>query len=242
MMQSATQDTTQPTEPEAASGEIRARSDVGSPGKQGELADVVDLDSGSGASGFIGKMSEMSWFRRALKIVRQHHPRGPEYPGIAMGELNHSLTSAKDFSFYMDDVDVLAFDEDTIDPYEWPSGEDTYLLTEAFFHAMQGAFPFVVREIFLHTMLSFPRERGMPTWSQRRWLAQANLVWAIGAKWLLISKLNQPSVEDRHMLFYARARALGLDHRVVSDHPDVDRIQGIGLLAFYLLINGSITR
>ncbi|KAK5377738.1 hypothetical protein LTR20_002199 [Exophiala xenobiotica] len=244
MMQSATQDTTQPTEPEMVSGEITARSDVGSPGKQGELSDVVDLDGGSGASGFIGKMSEMSWFRSALKILGQHHPRATEYPDIAMSdsELTQSLTIAKDFSFYMDDVDVLAFDEDSVDPYEWPSGEDTYLLTEAFFHAMQGAFPFVVREFFLQTMLSYPREISMPTWSQRRWLAQANLVWAIGAKWLHISKLNQPSVDDRHVLFYARARALGLDHRVVSDHPDIDRVQGIGLLAFYLLINGSITR
>jgi hypothetical protein len=26
------------------------------------------------------------------------------------------------------------------------------------------------------------------------------------------------------------------------DHPDIERVQSIGLLAFYLLINGSITR
>ncbi|KAK7883591.1 hypothetical protein LTR67_011090 [Exophiala xenobiotica] len=98
-------------------------------------------------------MSEMSWFRRALEIVRKQHPLSQ---------------SPKTFSFYMDDVDLLAFDEDTIDPYEWPSGHDAYLLTEDLFHAMQGAYPFIVRETFLQTMLSYPQERIMPTWSQRR--------------------------------------------------------------------------
>jgi hypothetical protein len=43
-------------------------------------------------------------------------------------------------------------------------------------------------------------------------------------------------------VYYARARRLGLDHRVVSEHPDVERVQAIGILAFYLLIIGSIAR
>ena len=45
-----------------------------------------------------------------------------------------------------------------------------------------------------------------------------------------------------HIEFYARARALGLDHRVVFDHPVLEQIQSLGLLGFYLYINGSIAR
>ena len=40
----------------------------------------------------------------------------------------------------------------------------------------------------------------------------------------------------------ARARALGLDHRMLFQHPDVEMTQAIGVLGFYLLINGSIQR
>ncbi|KAK6364508.1 hypothetical protein LTS17_012131 [Exophiala oligosperma] len=226
----------------SVSGERTAASSVGSPGKQGELAQAVDLDGGSGASGFIGKMSEMSWVRRAFEVNSLQERHNADLPEISMGVVDHRLTTAKDFCFYMDDVDVLACDEDLVDPYEWPPGESALLLAEAYFHSMQGTFPFVVRETFLHTMLSYPRQRNMPTWAQRRWLALANLVWAIGSKYLYITKLDQSSPTESHLIYYARARALGLDHRVVFDHPDIERVQGIGVLSFYLLINGSITR
>ncbi|KAK4940189.1 hypothetical protein LTR10_019617 [Elasticomyces elasticus] len=221
-------------------GEKGAASSVGSPGRQGELAHVVDLDGGVGASGFVGKMSEISWIQRAAETIRDQ--ASTNYPEFAMGEVDHRITTAKDFSFWMDEADLLAIDEDLVDPYEWPLADAGLILSEACFHALQGTFPFILREEFLQTMFRYPRQRPMPSWGQRRWLAMANLVWAVGAKWLQITKLEQQNAQDIHLLYYARARALGLDHRVLFDHPDIERVQGIGLLAFYLLSNGSITR
>ncbi|KAK5188956.1 hypothetical protein LTR92_011048 [Exophiala xenobiotica] len=218
-----------------------AASRVGSLGRQGELAHVVDLDSGTGASGFIGKMSETSWIQHAFEILDYQRPPAGEVPELATGELDH-LSTAKHFSFFMDDLDVLAVDEDLVDPDEWPPAQTAALLSEAYFHAMQDTFPFVDREPFLRRVFSYPRERSVPSWSQRGWLAVANIVWAIGDKWLQMTRLDHQEAQDTHLVYYARARALGLDHRVMFDHPDVDRVQGIGLLAFYLLINGSIAR
>jgi len=228
------------TEHGTEGGEKRAASSVGSPGRQGELAHVVDLDGGVGASGFVGKMSEISWIQRAAETIS--HQASTTHPDLAMGEVDHRITTAKDFSFWMDDVDLLAIDEDLVDPYEWPLADAAVILSEACFHALQGTFPFMLREEFLQTMFSYPQQRPMPSWGQRRWLALANLVWAVGAKWLQITKLEQQNAQDTHLLYYARARALGLDHRILFDHPDIERVQGIGLLAFYLLSNGSITR
>lgn len=54
--------------------------------------------------------------------------------------------------------------------------------------------------------------------------------------------MNGEAPPDTHQDYYARARALGLDHRVVFDHPDIDQVQGMGLLSLYLLFNGSVTR
>lgn len=143
----------------------------------------------------------------------------------------------------MDEHNVLAIDEDLVDPYEWPPAETTIILSEeAFFHAMQGTFPFVLREPFIQAIFSYQHQKLVPSWSRRRWLALANIVWAIGSKWLQITGLDDQTAQNTHLLYYARARALGLDHRVVFDHPDIDRVQGMGLLAFYLLINGSISR
>jgi hypothetical protein len=116
------------------------------------------------------------------------------------------------------------------------------ILTEAFFHAMGGAFCFVLREQFLQEMFSFSKWGATRGWNQRRWLAQANLMWAIDSKWLQITKLDDLANVENHLMYYARARALGLDHRMMFDHPDLARVQDIGLLAFYLLMNGSITK
>ncbi len=151
-----------------------AASRVGSLGRQGELAHVVDLDSGTGASGFIGRMSETSWIQHAFEILDYQRPPAGEVPELATGELDH-LSTAKHFGFFMDDLDVLAVDEDLVDPDEWPPAQTAALLSEAYFHAMQDAFPFVDREPFLRRMFSYPRGRSVPSWSQRGWLALANI-------------------------------------------------------------------
>ncbi|OCT47859.1 fungal specific transcription factor domain-containing protein [Cladophialophora carrionii] len=235
-----TSSTRGPARAGTASGENKAGSSVGSPGRQGELPRVVSLNSGGGASGFVGKMSEISWIQRAFETVRGYRDDNPGR--VHAAEMDVNIATTTDFIYFMDDTNVLAVDEDYVDPYHWPAKESVVLLSEAFFHAMQGTFHFVLREQFLQQAYQFSATGQNLSWSKRRWLALANLVWAIGSKWLQITKLDESSSNEDHLIYYARARALGLDHRVLFDHPDIERVQGIGLLAFYLLINGSITR
>lgn len=216
-----------------------AASSVGSPGRQGELVEAVDLGRGSGASGFVGKMSEMSWIRRAFECIRAE--KGHVGPDVGVSEISDHLTTAPDYCYFMDNTDVLAVDEDHVEQYDWPPGDSAFILAEAYFHAMQGAFQFVLREQFLAVLVHLPQQ-AMPSWSQRHWLAMANLVWAVGSLWLQITKLDRSGKRDHHLMYYARARALGIDHRIMFDHPDIERVQAIGLLSFYLLVNGSVTR
>jgi hypothetical protein len=222
------------------SGEAHATSSVGSPGSQGTLQHVVTLDRGGGASGFIGKMSEISWIQRAFEIVRGAVTASPA--DAYVDELDEYVVTTADYSYFMDDTNVLAIDEDFVDQHHWPPPQSIVLLSEAFFHAIQGATCFILREEFLQDAFQFSLSDRRVSWKQMRWMAMANLVWAIGSKWLQMAKLHDSTLMEDHVVYYARARALGLDHRVVFDHPDIERIQGIGLLSFYLLINGSISR
>lgn len=118
------------------------------------------------------------------------------------------------------------------------------ILAEAVFCAMNGAFCFVDREQFLRKLANFEREENMPSWSERGWLSVANLVWAVGSRWLMLTSMDSSSVchEESHLIYYARSRAFGLDHRVVFDHPDLEQVQAMGLLASFLLVNNSISR
>lgn len=229
-------------EPGNERGENKGASSIVLLEKHGELTHQVDLDSGAGASGFMGEMSPISWIRRAYEILHCQTTLDKDTTDITMGELDHHLAKAADFNFFMDDVDLLGVDEDHVNPHKWPPMKTAVLLSESYFKAIQGSLSFLVRESFLQSLFSYPRRNTLPGWKERRWLALANLVWAIGSKWLRIIGYDHADIQQTHLLYYARARALGLDHRVMVDHPDIDRVQGLGLLAFYLLINGSISR
>jgi hypothetical protein len=200
---------------------------------------VVDLDAGKGASGFVGKMSEMAWIQRTWEHLVDPPLKANDVP---RPEIDRPLAALKDFTYFMDDTNVLAIDEDHINEQLCPPKETAVILSEAYFHALQGAFHFVGRDNFLSSLSSFPQQNSTLNWTQRRWLALANLVWAVGSKWLQISKLDHIYRADTHLVYYARARRLGLDHRVMFDHPDIERVQAMGILAFYLFINGSIAR
>src|SRR4051812_9537578 len=63
--------------------------------------------------------------------------------------------------------------------------------------------------------------------------AQTNLIWAIGSKWLHQAKLNDDPEIENHSVYYARARALGLDHRVLLDAQSLYGVKAVSVLSFY---------
>lgn len=219
--------------------------DAGSPGKQGELSKGVDLEYGGGAAGFIGKASPISWVQRCKEhLASTRSPSRLLYPiETTQTQLDQHDAAANKVNYYLDDEDLLSVDEDKLpsEREDIPPPEIAYLLSEACFHSLQGAFMFNYRAEFLETLSQFPSNRPTLSWRQRQWLATANLVFAIGARWLQYTSMDD-SITFRHVEFYARARALGLDHRVVFDHPVLEQIQSLGLLGFYLYMNGSIAR
>ncbi|KIW17032.1 hypothetical protein PV08_04223 [Exophiala spinifera] len=218
-----------------------ASSRAGSLNTIGELSSVVNLAQGGGASGLVGHMSEVAWIDQAFAVVRGR-PDATRPRLLTSGVLDPHVFSATNFIYFVDDNEVLAVNEDRIDPYQRPSFSRSLILTEAYFHALQGAFPFVVRDEFLANL--FDMSTPQHSWRGRRQLAKANMIWAIGSKWLEMTGMNGEALSptDTHPHYYARARALGLDHRVVFDHPNIDQVQAMGLLALYLLFNGSVTR
>ncbi|KAK5188474.1 hypothetical protein LTR72_011099 [Exophiala xenobiotica] len=170
-------------------GEDRAASSVVRTGRKGELSQIVDLDRGAGVSGYAGEMSEMSWIQRVTELLRGQTSAGQSQ---LPSEDSHHLASPMDYTYFMDDINLMDVDEDDVDSTAWPPFEVAILLSEAFFHAMQGAFPFILREEFLQRLVNFPTARALPSWSDRRWLAMANLVWAVGSRWLRMTELATP--------------------------------------------------
>ncbi|ETN46047.1 uncharacterized protein HMPREF1541_00230 [Cyphellophora europaea CBS 101466] len=231
-------------------GENLVRSDIGSPDRQRELSSAVNLDAGTGMPGYVGKMSEVSWVQRIGAYLVGVQPLS--YPDFASTQIDMQNLDATGIAYYTDDQNLLAIDEDYVDPHLLPPWQVVMVLTEAYFHSLQGAFHFVPREQFyqdLKNVYDAVGERVVPTWGQRSCLALANVMWAVGAKWMQMTHLEQHTLSsvhhdfsENHLVYYARARALGLDHRMQFDHPSIELIQGLAVLGLYLLANGSIQR
>ncbi|KAK5260137.1 hypothetical protein LTR40_004708 [Exophiala xenobiotica] len=167
---------------------------------------------------------------------------GPENSPFNWLQEPEWLADAK-FSYFVDEDDVLGVDEDFLDALRLPSSAAISVLSEAFFHASEPILNLIAKAQFLERSAEVVHGLNHVSWEQRRWLASANLMWAIGAKWLHMAKLKDEDLGiDDHLVYYARARALGHDHRIIKDHPNVRGVQTLGLLSFYLWVNGSINR
>jgi hypothetical protein len=205
--------------------------------QEGRLQDFVSLGTGEGAMGFIGQMSEISWLQRVREYLVGAHQADFE---TSRSTITQHLAQTQDLNYFMDESNLLAIDEDYLEAGLLPSLDTAILLTEACFHCFHDGFWFMDRNAFLQNLSHVLRVRSVHSWAERRWLAMANVVWAIGAKWLQMAKLDR--YVETHSTYYARARALGLDHRMLTGHPDIDSLEALGVLAFYLFVNGSISR
>ncbi|KEF53696.1 uncharacterized protein A1O9_10096 [Exophiala aquamarina CBS 119918] len=192
---------------------------------------------GDGTLGFVGKISELSWIARACSYLDS-----PAMQSSNTKENRDDHYSATQFNYYTDDDNLLSIDEDLVDALHWPGDVTVKILSEAFFHALHGIFDSFAREQFLTDLDVFSRIPHPLSWDQRRWLGVANLTWAIASKWLNRSMLNDDPTVEGHLVYYARARALGIDHRIMLNYPGLQGVRASGLLSVYLFINGSINK
>lgn len=205
---------------------------------------LTSLGIGSGASGYIGKSSEICWLQCAL-----------EHMSLQAGDFDHVLSELKEnhpqgspLDYHMDEADLLAVDEESVDPMEVPPLPIATILAEAFFDTVHSSFPLIDKDAFMAVLVRRAHRQPPLSWEGRRWLSMANIIFAIGAKWMYLTRPLETGVQEfnvgpgDHIVYYARARSLGLDHRLIMDHPLLEQIQALGVLGVYLIVNHQISR
>ena len=223
-------------------GENTASARVGSPGAQDELASIVNLGSGAGAAGFVGKVSEVSWIQRCREILFRQNSGGME---ISQRDLDLHLIRAQNLNYHMDDFELLAVDEEIMvprDAFYRPPLKTAVALSEAYFDSLHSIFPFVEADQYREIIRQYSRHTPSASLEERRWISTANVIFGLGSKWLHLAAPESGYRAEDHLTFYARARALGLDHRLSFDHPTLEQVQALGVLALYLFVNNSIAR
>ncbi|KAH7090694.1 C6 transcription factor-like protein [Paraphoma chrysanthemicola] len=213
----------------------------------GESLDLLDenlhKDERARATGYVGKNSEVQWLR-SVALAQAERPNEDEAGTLFQSRRSYAPGNEQvsTFSYWVDGehVDVDFF----VDPYELPPQDMADRLLKCYLLKVQDSFPIFPRKTFedqFHRYFHAIRN-GRPLGLSAKWQAILNLVFAIGAKYSHLSKASWRADERDHLIYQARARAFGMNEGTITNHSDLQQIQALGLLSFYWLTTGQVSR
>ncbi|KAL2383471.1 hypothetical protein RJZ90_002624 [Blastomyces dermatitidis] len=198
------------------------------------------------ATGFMGQSSEISWMQRLQReadhgSTQQHddHFNGPDgLHAVPESDINdvYKDTSTTSASYHLDDLGVSI--SEAVEPYAIPPRETADKLFNAYLVSVHPSFPIIGKAVFTSQYnLFYDQPSAMPG---HKWLAILNMIFAIAAKYSLLIQAGG-GVDDRdHLIYFTRAKALSMNGDAFFSHPDLQRVQVEGLVAFYFLATGQI--
>ncbi|KAF2848752.1 C6 transcription factor-like protein [Plenodomus tracheiphilus IPT5] len=195
------------------------------------------------ATGFVGGNSEVQWLRAVASAHLRRTDDETTGPSAQRREsCVPSCEQVSSFSFWADgeNVDLDIF----IAPYDLPQPEVAERLLHCYMLKAHDSFPILARKPFEDQFRIYFRavKNGNAPVLSPKWQAILNLVFAIGARYSHLVKANWRADDRDHLIYQARARAFGLTQTTFTSHSDIPQIQSLGLLAFYWLSVGQVSR
>jgi len=211
-----------------------------------EVLDVLDENihgnQQTRATGFVGKSSEIRWLRVALSQTEEPEDES----GGTLSQRRGSYVPGNDlirtFSYWADSEQIDIPFAGNVE--ELPSPDVAERLLQCYIQKVQESFPIFPRRTFEDRFWRYFEavRNGRPFALGTRWQAILNLVFAIGAKYSHLTKTDLRVDECDHLIYLARATSLGLNEETITNPSDLQQIQGLGLLAFYWMISGQVSR
>ncbi|MCJ1245580.1 hypothetical protein MMC30_002784 [Trapelia coarctata] len=231
-----------------ADGESQVSAGVGSTGSLDRINEDFNRSTKSRETGFMGKISEITWLHRLQnKLDHQSPPSppGPELDGNApntQGSFRASQSvldeGVADSTYHCDDYSVIAPDQ--VEMFELPPRPIAEFLLHTYIESVHPTFPVIGKLNFRNQVQNFfNNEQSTPG---KSWLAILNLIFAIAAKYSHLVQAELRGDERDHLIYFTRARLLGMDSESILALPDLQRVQIAGLMSFYLMSVNQINR
>ncbi len=223
---------------------------VGSTESLDEISEDFNRSSASRATGFHGKNSELTWVQRLKRQATNGSDDSDEYvqeqatedQASPMSQTHHfgsRLTPISDSSYHCDDMTVLI--DERVDPFEMPPQTTANMLFQSYMDTIHPSFPIIGKTHFTSQYQSYISNNCQMKIVQD-WLAILNLIFAIGAKYSHLIKAEWRGDPRDHLMYFTRARMLGLNADSILAHPGLQRVQVAGLTSFYLMAVNQINR
>lgn len=185
----------------------------------------------------MGKSSAVSWVQRAKKAAMNDHWNERDVHGNMGSAVNESYTNS---TYHAEPSSNITVETDEVNPFEWPAPTVAKALVDLYFEHVHVAFPILSKRDFYSTFESYPRSR--ITQEDHTWLSLANMVFAMGAIFAHMTQAEFRGDERDHHVYYARARALGMDQRSLNRDPEIQHTACLGILGLYLLSADQLNR
>ncbi|KAF1983889.1 hypothetical protein K402DRAFT_307080, partial [Aulographum hederae CBS 113979] len=227
--------------------------EVGSNESIDNIKEDLGRDRSTMVTGYVGKSSDLQWWQRSKQEVEKLHRRDGEYdledrPYGSPGERRlrqrpESRAAIAESDYHLDDENLSVFEH--IDPYELPDDTSMVNLHQHYLDACSETFPIInadrLGELFDIDNRKLPiAEREDMRELTNLELAIVNLVLAIGSRYAhLISEAQGQVRVD--VLYYSRAKRLGLTANFFIEHATWEKIQLATLTSFYFLSIGHMS-
>jgi hypothetical protein len=138
----------------------------------------------------------------------------------------------------MDDMSIPS--DQAVGLYEVPTPEITNYLFDTYMDRIHPSFP-VIGRLNLKRQVRYLFS-GAVQRPPNKWLSVLNLILAISAKYSHLANAEWKCDQGDHIIYFTRARLLAISSETIFEHPDLQTIQIMGLMSFYLLANGQVNR
>lgn len=218
-------------------GEENADAEVGSPGLLDVINEDTNRDEHTRAAGFMGKSSAVTWLQRAKKTAAHDLDDERRVRRSTGPDANRSFT---DSTYHAELGDIPTANPDEVNALDWPPPTVAKALVDSYFNQVHVSFPILSKNDFYTKFDTFPKDQ--ISTEDQYWLSVANMVFAIGAKFSHLTNAEFRGDNRDHLVYYARARALGMDQRTLNQDPELQHTSCLGVLGLYLLATDQLNR
>lgn len=202
--------------------------------------DFRGVKSGQKFQAFMGQSSEEKWIQRLEKEL-------PESPTDEWRFLpSHHSSSAHDGSSnpspsaHADEVDARIGNE--IDPFSLPIRSTADRLVSVFFATIYPSFPIIHQTYFSNRYEDCFPMAPIDGSKDHSFLVMLQIILAIGAVHAHTVKAEWAGDERDHLLYFARARTLGVESGMLNETVFHEQVQIFGLAGMYFMATNQTNR
>ncbi|KAK9330252.1 fungal-specific transcription factor domain-containing protein [Lipomyces starkeyi] len=213
-------------------GEDLVSAEAGSTGSVDHLNEDINSIGISSPEGYVGKSSDIDWIKKIFEVAKD--AENDDIEDIENGFWNPRISEIETVSYNLDDLDLAV---ESVDLSSMPPKDIADKLIDCYFETVHPSFPFLLEPLFRYQYEIFCA--GYLNYVNTQWLALLNLVLAISSVYAHNIKAEFEGHDLDHLQYYIRSKLLKPD---VTAPGDVQHVQYISLLSFYLFASNLVNR